>query len=171
MNNNGQDINSSGVVAGFSDLSHDTAQHAVIWRNGKVYDLGTLPGDVSSGANGINNRDQVVGDSCDAEGNCAAFLWQNGTMTDLNALLPPDSPLYLVDALDINDSGEIVGEAYQQSTGKYPAFVAVPLVAADGSVITATQLNSVPKVTLPEGVRKSTPRVRGRFGASPTAPQ
>jgi probable HAF family extracellular repeat protein len=170
MNNNGQDINSAGVVAGFSDLTGDATGHAVIWRNGKVRDLGTLLGDVSSSANGINDLDQVVGDSCDSEGDCAAFLWQNGTMIDLNSLLPPDSPLYLVYALDINNSGEIVGEAYDWSTGKYPAFVAVPLFAADGTAITTTHPNSVPKVTLPETARKSKPLVRGRFGVPPTTP-
>jgi probable HAF family extracellular repeat protein len=50
--------------------------------------LGTLPGDVSSGAKDINNKGQVVGQSCDINQNCRAFLWQNGMMTDLNTLVP-----------------------------------------------------------------------------------
>jgi probable HAF family extracellular repeat protein len=170
-NNGAQDMNNLGVVVGFSDLPDDTATHAVVWRNGKVHDLGTLPGDVSSYAYGINNLDQVVGASCDADNNCTAFLWQNGTMTDLNALLPADSSLYLVEGLDINDFGEIVGDAYQQSTGQHPAFLAVPLLSTEGTATTAPQLNSVPKITLPESVRKSTQRQRGRFGVPPTTPQ
>jgi len=169
-NNSGQDINSRGDVVGFSDLPGDTAQHAVIWRNGRVEDLGTLPGDVSSSAYGINNLGQVVGESCDADNNCTAVLWLNGTIIDINTLLPPNSSLYLVEALDINDSGEIVGHAYQQSTGKHPAFLAVPLRTADGAVITAEQSNSVPKVILPQSLQKASPWVRGHFGAPQTTP-
>jgi probable HAF family extracellular repeat protein len=47
-------------------------------------DLDTLPGDVFSVAFSINNKSQVVGESCDANFNCRAFLWQNGLMVDLN---------------------------------------------------------------------------------------
>lgn len=38
-----------------------------------------------------------------------AFLWQRGSMVDLNTLIPPDSGLQLVYAEAINDAGEIVG--------------------------------------------------------------
>src|SRR5208283_5374048 len=137
----------------------------------KVLDLGTLPGDVSSSAYGINNHNQVVGESCDASDICRAFLWQNGTMTDLNALLPPDSPLDLVQGLDINDAGEIVGQAYQWSNGDFPAFLALPLLNADGTLTAAPQASSVPKATRPQNARKLTPWQRGRFAAPPITPQ
>jgi probable HAF family extracellular repeat protein len=169
-NNGAQDMNDLGVAVGFSDLPGDTVEHAVIWEKGKVHDLGTLSGDVSSSAYGINNLNQVVGESCDAENICRAFLWQDGVMTDLNALLPLDSPLDAVEALDINDSGEIVGQAYQWSNGDFPAFLAVPVLNADGSLTTA-QVNSVPKATFPQSAHKSTPWVRGRVGAPSTMPQ
>jgi probable HAF family extracellular repeat protein len=55
-----------------------------------------LPGDLLSIANDINSKGQVVGNSCDVNFNCRAFLWENGVMTDLNALIPPDSPLYFI---------------------------------------------------------------------------
>lgn len=38
-----------------------------------------------------------------------AFLWENGSLIDLNAQIPPNSPLQLVVAFDINDRGEIGG--------------------------------------------------------------
>src|SRR5439155_5654234 len=39
-----------------------------------------------------------------------AFLWENGgPMVDLNTLIPPNSPLELYDAENINDRGEIAG--------------------------------------------------------------
>ena len=38
-----------------------------------------------------------------------AFLYQNGTMTDLNSLIPLDSGWVLQDASWINDLGQIIG--------------------------------------------------------------
>jgi probable HAF family extracellular repeat protein len=120
-------ISSHGHVVGFSNLPGDVNSHAFLWTQDRgMKDLGTLTGDVFSAAFGINNKDQVVGLSCDANGNCRAFLWQNGVLTDLNTLIPPGSPLFLFYAGDINSRGEIVGEAFEQSTGGAPAFVATP---------------------------------------------
>ena len=112
-------ISSHGHVVGFSNLPGDTNSHAFLWTKDRgMKDLGTLTGDVFSAAFGINNKDQVVGLSCDANGNCRGFLWKDGVMTDLNTLIPPGSPLFLFYAGDINSRGEIVGEAFEQSTGE-----------------------------------------------------
>jgi probable HAF family extracellular repeat protein len=46
-------------------------------------------------------------------------------MTDLNTLIPADSPLYLVFAFQINDVGEIVGLGVT-STSEPHAFLATP---------------------------------------------
>jgi probable HAF family extracellular repeat protein len=124
-------ISNQGVVVGFSDLPGDSAAnpnyHAFIWtKSGGMTDLGTLPGDSLSVAWGINARGQVVGQSISASGSSRAFFWQNGVMTDLNTLIAP-GPLSLVYANDINDSGEIVGGAYNSTTQDSPAFLAVPL--------------------------------------------
>jgi probable HAF family extracellular repeat protein len=123
-------INNHGVVVGFSDLPGDSAAspnyHAFIWtKAGGMTDLGTLPGDSFSVAWGINEKGQVAGQSIDASGASRAFIWQNGVMTDLNTLV--ESPLSLVYANDINDSGEIAGGAYNAATGNSPAFLAVPV--------------------------------------------
>ena len=66
-------------------------------------DLGTLPGDSFSFGNSINNLGQIVGYSCDANYNCRAFLWQNGSMVDLNTLIPAGSSLFLNYAATIDD--------------------------------------------------------------------
>jgi len=127
-------INNRGDVAGFSDLPGDDPDHpnfhAFFWtkRDG-IQDLGTLPGDRISLAFGVNDRGQVVGESIGPNGR-RAFLWQRGIMTDLNTLVPQGSPL-LVYANDINDAGEIVGQANDQSTGDSLAFVALPRRGGD----------------------------------------
>ena len=53
-------------------------------------DLGTLGG-ANSEAAAINDWSQVVGVSDMPGGGTHAFLYQNGTMTDLNSILPAGS--------------------------------------------------------------------------------
>ena len=114
-------INEQGHVVGFSDLAGDVYTHAFLWTKHKgMQDLGTVSGDVASYAYGINSKDQVVGDSCPEEGSengCHAFLWENGVMTDLNTLIPPNSPVYLTVSNQINDEGEISCTACVISNG------------------------------------------------------
>jgi probable HAF family extracellular repeat protein len=89
--------------------------------------LGVLAGDAVSYAFGINSRGQIVGQSCTP--GCAgsrAFLYQNGTMYDLNALLDSASAGYdLIFANDINDAGQIAGLAVDPA-GNIVAFRLTP---------------------------------------------
>jgi probable HAF family extracellular repeat protein len=120
-------INGQGEIVGISTLSGNATVHAFLWLNGgPMQDLGTLPGDVLSIAYSLNDAGEIVGQSCDANGNCRACLWQNGSAIDLNTLVPPDSTANLLVASDINNQGQIVGQAHDQSTGKTVAFVAIP---------------------------------------------
>ena len=165
MNNLALAINNKGQIAGVSDLPGDTTAHAFLWQNGVMSDLGILPGDSSSIAEGMNDLGQVVGVSCDQSGNCRAFLWRDGAMTDLNTLTPPGFPLYLVFGADINSRGEIVGQAFDQSTGDFVAFLAIP--TGDGH-----DSHSSVKVALPEHARERLRQQRGfgAFGGFPVRP-
>jgi len=120
-------INDRGQVVGSSDVPGDdfagsgSTAHGFLWKNGKIRDLGTIPGDANGFAISINNKDQAVGIGS------RAILWQNGRLIDLNTLVPgePFSPLYLLEAWDINDRGEIVGLGLA-ITGELHAFLAKP---------------------------------------------
>ena len=134
------DINNRGQVVGFSDLPGDDDAaspnfHAFLWtRSAGIQDLSTLPGDALSEALGINQQGQIVGVSIDANGNQRAFLWQDGAMTDLDALLPANSPWVLQAAQDINEFGEVVGLLCNKpcsASSPSIAFKAVPTHSRD----------------------------------------
>jgi probable HAF family extracellular repeat protein len=122
-------INQRGDVVGFAGAPGDPDGNflqAFIWtpENG-MQPLGFLPGDVHSEAYGINDKREVVGLSCDANGNCRAFIWENGVMTDLNTLKPASYTARLEQAKDINEAGEIAGRSINPVTGR-KAFLATP---------------------------------------------
>jgi probable HAF family extracellular repeat protein len=159
-------INNRGQIAGFSDLPGDVSDglltpnfHAFLWtKEGGMQDLGTLPGDSISEATGINDQGQIVGVSFPSS---HAFLWHHGLMTDLNTLIPSDSPLYLISTGDINDGGEITGQACVASDGvctsETPAFLAIPMRDGDTEdALSAAQAGGTqgPKVVVPESIRK-----------------
>ncbi len=74
-------INNQGDIAG-SSRDASGAWHAVLWRNGKIQDLGTLGGRSSQGE-GIDDAGRVVGTSQVADGGSHAFVWEHGVMRDL----------------------------------------------------------------------------------------
>ena len=71
-----------------------------------IIDLGTLGGPISF-ARGINDQGQVVGGADITLEIRHAFLWENGTMTDLGTLGLFQTTEY--DAYDINNAGQVVG--------------------------------------------------------------
>ena len=120
-------INDHGKVVGFSSLPGNTTFDAFFWsKSTGMRDLGTLPGSVSSFAAGINNAGLIVGGSNDPNGLARAFIVHDGTMSDLNTLLPASSTLSLIYAFDINSRGEIVGLALDTTTQQFHAYLARP---------------------------------------------
>lgn len=102
-----------GNSAGWTDRIDEGPSHALIWKEGRMMDLGTLPGARSSQACGINNSDEAVGTSCADIGNSMVFtavVWKQGRIINLNELISPDSGWVLEYANAINNKGWIVGE-------------------------------------------------------------
>jgi len=129
-NGEGDWINEAGEVAGSADFPGDQIHHGALWRNGGMTDLGTVDGDPCSRALSINSKAQVVGGSSDCSTFLHAFLWQNGQIIDLNTRIPPGSGLRLTIAFDINDRGEIAGNAALPN-GDQHAFLLIPCGAGD----------------------------------------
>jgi probable HAF family extracellular repeat protein len=170
------DINNWGQVVGRSRISGDVTAHAFLWdKHLGMKDLGTLPADFFSTADGINDLGQVVGASCDINFNCRAFLWENGVMTDLNTLIPAGSSLYLVDATGtINNAGEIAGSAVDINSGEGHPFLLVPcgkgdiLAGCDDNPQSATAASAQPRrVVIPENIRQM---LRQHAGEKPVFP-
>src|SRR5712675_3786377 len=129
-------INQHGDVVGFAGdpaFVEGDVLHAFMWtRDDGIRFLKPLrnriPEHVDSEAYGINEAQQVVGVSCDADQNdCRAVIWDHGVYpTDLNDLKGGASA-FLASAKDINNKGEITGRAVDPSTGALIAYLAVPV--------------------------------------------
>lgn len=99
-------LNEAGDVVGFAQNTAGQSR-AFFHTKGKLTDLGTLGGP-GSFANAINNRQHIVGTAQLASGESRAFLWREGKMWELSLFLPPKSGWYLLEATDINESGQIL---------------------------------------------------------------
>jgi probable HAF family extracellular repeat protein len=118
-------VNETGQVVGSADFPGDFVHHALLWQHGTKADLGTVNGDLCSRAFAINSSSQIVGTSSDCVTAKSAVLWENGTALDLNQLVESDSGLTLIRAWNINERGEIVGEALLDN-GDEHAFLLIP---------------------------------------------
>jgi probable HAF family extracellular repeat protein len=114
-------INNQNMVVGATGNNSTSGEfsHAYLYdyNAGTLLDLGTLYGGLTSSAADINEFNQVVGTSWLVTQLTSvydptqyhAFLWEDGTLLDLNTWLPADSNWILTAATAINDNGDIVG--------------------------------------------------------------
>lgn len=95
-------LNNRGVITGYTQTSN--GGRAVLWQDGTVMDLGTVPGAQTIFADDLNDRNVVVGFAT-ISGSSHAMRWQNGTM----ALLPHLAGEAASGGQSINNWGVIVG--------------------------------------------------------------
>lgn len=134
-------ISANGLIAGASQNGETDPldpgypeDRAVLWRNGRIINLGTFPGGgYESGAESVNSSGEVVG-WADSEipdpysmslwstlynfyapiepYQTRAFLWRDGVMHDLGSLGTGTDAF----AIAINELGQIIGTSYTNAT-------------------------------------------------------
>jgi probable HAF family extracellular repeat protein len=130
----GTSINANNHVAGYSTIDKSSNRiHAFLHDGKEMVDLGSLSGaalDLDySYALGVNVNDQVVGYTyLPSDGPWSvAFVYSNGLMVNLNDLIGVAAKNYRLDcATAINDQGEIVAIAYDNSAEAYHAVLLTP---------------------------------------------
>jgi probable HAF family extracellular repeat protein len=157
-------ISANGLIAGASQNGEldplypgFPENHAVLWRDGNIIDLKTLPeGGYESGAEAVNSRGQVVGWAFNtvpdpySMGDWSplynfyepypysyqnrAFLWDKGVMRDLGTL-GTGTDAY---AVAINERGQVIGISYTSSTPN-PVITACSAGGAAGGAMLPTQ--------------------------------
>jgi probable HAF family extracellular repeat protein len=125
-------INDTNGIAGVGTAFGQPFQ-AVLWLSGSLQPLPNPSGIAGSVANGINDANIVVGHGGPAGFHPVldpmshrALLWEAGVGYDLNTLLPDGSGWTLLQALDINNRGEIVGLGFREGEG-LRAFLLTPV--------------------------------------------
>jgi probable HAF family extracellular repeat protein len=144
-------LNANGHIVGYSTVNKvDKRMHAFLHDGTTMLDLGSLGGTAEetdqSFALGVNATDQVVGYAYLPQtlgrvyGSISdlvhppqpvAFVYQNGQMTDLNTLLllPGNNSYRLFSATSINDNGQIVATAFNQSANNFHAVLLTPITS------------------------------------------
>jgi probable HAF family extracellular repeat protein len=119
-------INISGTVVGSAGAGEN--ELAVRWQGTNPVGLGGVAGIPYSTANAINAAGQIVGTADPLCTPCAApraWLWQTGTLTLLDDLVPAGSGWSLQQANGINDRGQIVGAGLHN--GHLRAYLLTPV--------------------------------------------
>lgn len=101
-------INDRGQVVGTSGFANGSCR-PFLWQDGRMIDLGTLPGGKGCEQPVVNERGQIAGTIYRVKGKTTierAYVWENGKMTDLGTLGGANSF-----AAAINDHGQIVGSS------------------------------------------------------------
>lgn len=115
-------INDHGQVVG-TDLTE------WIHVDGFIYDAGVATkindfGGIWCEPLAINNLGQVIGTATDQQYQWHPFVYYNGTMTDLQLLIPQNPDWQLQNVLGINDRGQIIGTGLKN--GDKHAFILNP---------------------------------------------
>ena len=128
-------ISGNSQIAGFSEngvidpFISAPAVHGVVWKQGKITDLGVLGNGYESAAFSINNRGEVAGVASDLKPGSNSFfgvgthshavIWRNGSIQDLGNLGGTDDKANAV-ALYVNERGQVAGASYTADSFPVP---------------------------------------------------
>jgi probable HAF family extracellular repeat protein len=116
-------VNNQDQAVGWSETHGLDSEHAILWKDGALVDLGVMPGDNASRALGINEQGDIVGLSADTGVfHVRAVGWKDGQIIDLGF---PDCS-----ARAINNRGAVViwcgGSAYVRRGQTVTAIAPLP---------------------------------------------
>ncbi len=135
------DMNERGDIIGSSFVIGAAAQ-GYVWRDGEVVDIADFEPGLITLPSGINDAGWVVGMQHDMTEGRTAFLWIDGVMHDLSALLAPEfAGLELLTANSINNSGVIVATAWIDG-GRFPVLL-TPVPSPGGAAALVVALGAV----------------------------
>lgn len=97
-------IDNAGRIAG------QLAGRAFLWDGAASLDIGTLGGE-SGTALAISDNGFVTGSAARPDGSSHAFLYRDGVLRDLNLLVDRPGAWTVLDAVGINDGGQIAAYA------------------------------------------------------------
>jgi probable HAF family extracellular repeat protein len=103
-------INRRGQIVGSSNYK------AFLWKGGRMIELATLGGTISTLATALNRRTIVGSSYLPGNHEQHATRWNHRRIEDLNALIPSDSGLVLREARGINRFGQIVANGDNSET-------------------------------------------------------
>jgi len=124
----GPKINDVGqiVINAYTTNPLGTHDHCYLWHNGKITDIGLLPGFTDMNGIAINRRGDVVGNALVTGSGYKShpFLWRHGSLCDLNDLAPHRG-WTMTEAAGINNRGQIIGQ--EDGSGKEYNFLLTPV--------------------------------------------
>jgi probable HAF family extracellular repeat protein len=114
------DLNQKGQVVGESNLAGDRLSHAFFWSHGDIHDLGDSLGGSYSGAESVNENEEVAGFAYYPDNTTFhAVLWKEiGHMTNLG-VIGDDQCSY---SAAVNASEQVVGSSISSCTAEEPTF-------------------------------------------------
>lgn len=106
------DMNLLGTAVGAADDGFGI-QNAIVYEDGQLSSLGTLPGDFAATLTAVNIMGTAVGQSIGPMLPRAVIARRGGPLEDLNTLLDPATPpsVLVFGANGINNRGEIAAGA------------------------------------------------------------
>jgi probable HAF family extracellular repeat protein len=169
------DLNDHGEIVG--NVRSTSNAYPFLYTNGAIQELPLPAGYIDGFATKINNSGEIVGYARPK----GALLWENGTVLDLNTLVPPNSGWSLEQANAINDTGQIVVQGLRNGEYHalllnpiYKAFVQAPNREEGGSIFKANRgvlpvkftlsQYDVPTCTLPRATIAVTRTAGGTLG-------
>ncbi len=132
-----ESINAAGHAAGsriYVDAQGNINALPVFWDGAAFHPIGT-----GLSAHGINNQDEVVGETwlTGLVGQSGGFLYSKGTLTELRTLVDPALGWQIDHARSINDAGQIVGDGLHN--GVRHAYLLTPTSVDVSAQVTITR--------------------------------